>query len=143
MTSSTHSTTPLSTDFRIRAIKAVVEDDQSCREVARRFKVAASTVIKWVAHFKETGSYERKPMGGDRHSHRIEEHAEAILARIEEEPGITLVQLQAWLKEEHGLDISHVAVWRFLGRHGITHKKKRQRPVNSNAPRSRRSASTG
>ena len=132
MTSQTHSTTPLSTDLRERVINAV-EGGMSCREAARVFGIAPSTAIKWVDRWRRTGSYERCAMGGDKHSHRIEGHAEAILGKIDEVPDITIDELVDWLGEARGFRSSHGAVWRFLDRHGLTFKKKRRTRASSNA----------
>ncbi|WP_173978904.1 helix-turn-helix domain-containing protein [Magnetospirillum sp. UT-4] len=61
---------PLSKDLRQRLI-AAVEDGQSCRSAAKRFGVAASTAIKWVSRWRRDGLADPKPLGGDRHSHRM------------------------------------------------------------------------
>lgn len=64
-------TAPLSKDLRARLI-AAVENGQSRRAAAKRFGIAASTAIKWMERWQREGHAQPRPMGGDRHSHRME-----------------------------------------------------------------------
>jgi transposase len=117
-------TKPLSNDIRERLVSAV-EGGLSRRSAAERFGVAASTAIKWVDQWRRTGDVGPRPQGGDHRSHRIEAHAEEIMAMIEEMPDITLGELVAHLDEGHGLTVAQSTVWRLLDRHGMTFKKNR------------------
>ena len=119
-------TKPLSNDIRERLVSAV-EGGLSRRSAAERFGVAASTAIKWVDQWRRTGDVGPRPQGGDHRSHRIEAHAEEIMAMIEEMPDITLGELVAHLDEGHGLTVAQSTVWRLLDRHGMTFKKNRAR----------------
>ena len=119
-------TKPLSNDLRKRLISAV-EGGQSRRAAARRFGVAASTAIKWVHQWHQEGHFEPKPLGGDRHSQRMEIHAEEILLLVEETPDITLAELAKHLEDVHGLRVAPSTVWRLLDRHNMTFKKNRTR----------------
>lgn len=115
-------TAPLSKDLRTRLI-AAVEGGQSRRAAAKRFGIAASTAIKWMERWRREGHAQPRPMGGDRHSHRIEAHAVEILALVDETPDITLAEIAAHLEQVHGLKVSLSSVWRLLDRHGLTFKK--------------------
>lgn len=119
-------TRPLSTDLRRRLISAV-EDGQSRRAAARRFGVAASTAIKWMDQWRREGRLGSKPLGGDRHSHRMEAHADEILTLVAETPDITLAEIAEHLEATHGLRVAQSTVWRLLDRHGQTFKKNRAR----------------
>lgn len=119
-------TAPLSNDLRERLI-AAVEDGQSRRAAAKRFGVAPSTAIKWVSRWRAEGRVDPKPMGGDRHSHRMEAHAAEILGLIEDQRDITLAEIAAHLHEKHGLRVAESTVWRLLDRHGMTFKKNGSR----------------
>lgn len=119
-------TAPLSQDLRRRLI-AAVEAGQSRRSVARRFGVAASTAIKLVDLWRREGHMDPKPMGGDRHSHRMEAHAEEILGLIDKTPDITIAEIMAHLEATHGLKVAQSTVWRLLDRHGMTFKKNSAR----------------
>ena len=119
-------TKPLSNDLRQRLIGAV-DDGISRRAAAERFGVSVSTAIKWVQQWRKTGSFKPRPQGGDNRSHRIEVHAEAILALVEERPDMTLAEIAAHLEQAHGLLVAQSTVWRFFERRGITVKKNRAR----------------
>ena len=117
---------PLSKDLRRRLVSAV-DNGQSRRSAARRFGVAASTAVKWVDQWRREGRLEAKPLGGDRHSHRMEAHAAEVLAMVAEAPDITLAEIAAHLEQAHGLRVAESTVWRLLDRHGQTFKKNRAR----------------
>ncbi len=123
---------PLSKDLRKRLVSAV-EGGQSRRSAARRFGVAASTAIKWVDQWRREGRIESKPLGGDRHSYRMEAHAAEILALVAETPDITLAELVEHLEGAHGLRVAQSTVWRLLDRHGQTFKKNRARKRTATA----------
>ena len=93
----------LSDDLRRRVVAAVVEDGMSRRGAAKQFGVAPSTAIKWVDAFLRTGSWQPGRQGGDRRSQRIEAHAAALLALIEETPDMTLAEITAHLEDARGL----------------------------------------
>lgn len=105
-----------------------VEAGMSCRAAALKHGVTPKSAHRWVALWRATGSLEAAPRGGDRRSRLIEEHAGDILARFDEHPGTSLKGMAAWLKEEHGLEVSHMAVWRFLDRRGLARGRKRRGP---------------
>lgn len=115
-------TTPLSLDLRKRLI-AAVEGGQSCRSAAKRFGVAAATAIRWVDRWRREGQMAPRPLGGDRHSHRMEAFAAEILGLVAEKPDTTLAEIAAWLEETHGVRVAGSTVWRLLDRHGMTFKK--------------------
>ena len=121
----------ISLDLRQRACEAVTVEGLSCRAAARRFKVGISSVIRWCAQLKKTGSVAPRKQGGDRRSGRIEAEADFILNRIAARRDITLTELQAELAGR-GVRVSLGALWRFFKRHEITLKKR---------PRMRRSRS--
>ena len=78
---------PLSIDLRERVLAAVA-GGMSRRAAAERFGVAPSTAIKWVATWRANGRDRPLTAGGDRRSHPIETHAEAILAWLDRHPRI-------------------------------------------------------
>src|ERR1700712_4360047 len=116
-------TRPLSQDLRSRLI-AVVADGLSCNAAAERFGVAVATAVRWVRAWRVEGRMTALPQGGDLRSHHIEAYRGAILAAIEAEVDITLVELAELLRNEHGVSFAPSTVWRFLDRHDLTFKKK-------------------
>lgn len=128
----------LSEDLRARVI-AAVDGGLSRRAAAARFGVAAASAIRWVREWRETGVACAKPQGGDQRSHRIEAWRDIILAAIEQQVDITLVELTQLLREKHGASFAASTVWRFLDRHAVTVKKNSARQ-RAGAARRRRAA---
>lgn len=123
-------TKSLSDDLRVRVIGAV-DAGLSRRAAAERFGVGTASAIRWVREWRETGSARAKPQGGDRRSRRIEAYRAVILAAVEDQVDITLVEIAAMLRMDHAamLRMDHDAIfgastiWRFLDRHAMTFKK--------------------
>jgi transposase len=115
-------TKPLSNDLRGRVIGAVAEG-ATRRAAAERFGVAASTAVKWVQRWRETGVSMPRPQGGDKRSARIEVYATEILGLITKAADITLVEIAAHLERAHGERFAPSTIWRFLDRHAQTFKK--------------------
>ena len=116
---------PYSLDLRERVV-AAVGSGSSCREVAARFGVAVSTVVKWSQRHRRTGSVAPGQMGG--HRRRVlEPHRAFIVERLSQEPHLTLHRLKDELAER-GVVVSHNTVWLFLRREGLRFKKNTVRP---------------
>lgn len=130
-------------DLRGRIIAAVA-GGISRRAAAARFEVGVTTAILWVrAWFDEGRKAATRPKGGDRHSHRIEAHRDAILSAIAAKPDITLAELAAMLKQEHGASFARSSVHRFCVRYRMTLKKRRRTPPSSSARTWRAAAKPG
>jgi len=93
--------------------------------VAKRFGVSVSSVVKWSQRFRATGSAAAKPMGGKR-PYALEREREWVLARVAQQPDITLRTLMEELAAR-GLQVSIYAVWHFLKREGLSFKKNAAR----------------
>ena len=119
-------TRPLSNDLRVRLVDCVAAG-LSCRAAANRFGVAASTAVKWVRRWRDTGVVAPRPQGGDKRSARIESHAAEILELIAGTVDITLAEIADHLQREHGARFAPSTIWRFLDRHAQTFKKNRAR----------------
>ena len=113
---------PLSMDLRSRAL-AAVDEGMSCRASARRFGVAAATVIRWHDQRRSTGGYAAKAQGGDTRSRRIEAHRDTVLALHSAHRDITLDELRRELGHS-GVTVAISTLHRFFARHGITRKKR-------------------
>ena len=112
-----------SADMRTRVI-ARVESGASRREAAEHYDVSPSTAVIWVKCFRETGRCTAKRRGGS--TSRLEEHAEFLLALIEEQPDLTLDEVVAVMRRNK-VPGSRTAVWRFFQRHKMTLKKSAAR----------------
>ena len=121
----------LSVDLRRRVVGAI-EGGSSCRAAAQRFGVSASSAIRWRAMERRDGDVTPKRQGGDRHSQRIEAHAELILSAVAAKSDMTLAELREQLKER-GVAVAIGTLWRFFKRRRITRKKRRRTPQSSAA----------
>ena len=79
---------PCSVDLRERVLEAVMAG-ASRREAAERFEgTSASSAVKWLQRWDETGSVVAKPTGGS--ISPLEEHADFLLGLIAEQSDLTL-----------------------------------------------------
>ena len=120
-------------DLRERVIEAV-EMGASRREAADRFEISASSSVRWLQRWRDSGSTAPKPRGGS--VSPLERYAERILALIAEQPDRSLDETLAELRKQR-IRTSRSALWRFLDRHDITFKKK---PEGGGTGAGRRSA---
>lgn len=130
----------LSEDLRARLISAV-DGGMSRRGAADRFGVSVASAIRWLRQWHATGATCARPRGGDLRSHRIEAYRDVILAAVETQVDITLVELSQLLRDRHGTTFAPSTIWRFLDRHAMTFKKNGARRRAGTARRSR--AATG
>ena len=119
-----------SDDLRERVV-AAMRTGESCRSVAARFGVAPSSVVKWAALARRTGSVSPAKMGGYRRP-LLEPHRDWLLDQVRNRPHVTLAVLQGLLAER-GVVVSHDTVWRFLRGCGFSFKKRR--PLSADLPR--------
>ena len=122
----------LSLDLRQRTLSAVLDEGLSHREAAARFKVSAASVSRWRALAADGAVPMHGPLGGDRRSHVIETHADAILDVFHAKRDMALTELQAELAER-GLRFGYGTLWRFFARRGYTRKKRPRTRPNNNA----------
>jgi transposase len=71
---------------------------------------------------RREGDVRPKRQGGDRHSQRIEAHAELILSAVAAKSDITLAELRERLKER-GVAVAIGTLWRFFKRRRSRAKK--------------------
>lgn len=116
---------PYSEEYRKRVLEEVAEGN-SLRGAARRFKVGASSAIRWHKDLERTGSPAPRPRGGNSRS-PLEPHAAWLEALIHAEPDLSLEELSQRIASELGLKTSTSAVDRFVQRHGLSYKKNSAR----------------
>jgi putative transposase len=105
-------------------IDAVVREGMKCRASARRFNVGASTAIRWVDEYRETGR--RTPVGTGGHRPSVLEPNRDYLEAVRvEQPDITLAALSRRLAEERSVKADSSMLSRFFRRERITLKKRR------------------
>ncbi|MGZ3294343.1 MAG: IS630 family transposase [Xanthobacteraceae bacterium] len=121
-----------SNDLRVRVIQ-VVESGAAARAAARQFVIGDSTAIRWVNRWRETGSLEAKSNKGQSRS-PLKKHEEWLLGLVQQEPDLTLEEIQCRLFDERGQKAGIGSVWRFFDRHSISFKKKRPRAAEQDRP---------
>jgi transposase len=102
-------------------VVAEVAAGSSRRAAAQRFKVSASSAIRWVELHAETGSVRPRPGGKSRSP--LEPHASLLLELIAKEPDLTLAEIERLL-EGRGVRTTDSSIDRFFKRHGVSFKKK-------------------
>lgn len=111
----------LSNDLRVRLVRAV-EAGASCRQVAARFDVSPSAVIKLMQRVRATGSVMPARIGGHRKP-LLEGYEDVLVELTKTRKGITLAELRVAIIERGGPDVSVWTVWSMLRRLGLRHKK--------------------
>ncbi len=94
-------------DLRHRIIEAVTAG-ASTRAAARRFDVSASSAIKFVRRWRETGSYAPGQIGGQK-KRRLSGHEDWLHDIMSVTPDIILSELQVRLADK-GVRISTQAI---------------------------------
>ena len=111
-------TRPYSADLRVRVV-AAVDEGATRQEAAERFGVSVSSAVRWHQAWRYEGTIEAKPYGGSRSP--LEDHAEELLALIEEQPDLTLDEIVAVMRKRK-IPGSRTALFRFLERRAVTSK---------------------
>jgi transposase len=113
---------PYSMDLRERVITAV-EGGMSTRQAAARFSIGIATAGAWARLKRSTGAVSPAKQGKPKGS-VLDAHAGFIFALIDKAPDITLEEIAERLTEERAVTVVSTAVWKFLDRHDMTHKKR-------------------
>ena len=110
---------PLSNDLRMRIIRAWEKGD-TIERIAREKDVSVSAVVRLLALYRETGSYDPRPLNNGRKPRLNEETLQLIRERIEKQPDITLKELI----EAYSLPVSEAALCKTINNKlGLTRKK--------------------
>lgn len=110
-----------SRDLRERVIGAVA-NGQSASAAGRVFDVSRSSAIKWVQHWRRTGSVP-EPRARKRYRWRLDAHEDFLLDLVRTEPDLTLAEILDRLQMERGWRTSLHSLWRFYDHHRIVYKK--------------------
>jgi transposase len=119
-----------SQDLRQRVIDAVERKEGSIRQIARRFVVSLSFVVRLVQLHRRTGSLQPKPHGGGRRPALGPEDLERLKGLVQQQPDATLEELRQRL----GVACSTMALCRALKKLGLPLKKKVPRAQEQDRP---------
>ena len=123
---------PYSMDLRERVVVAI-EGGLSTGEAAKRFVIGKATAGAWARLKRSSGSV-APPKQGKPKGSVLDAHADFIFNLIEETPDITLEEIAERLARERALKVVSTAVWKFLDRRDMTHKKRPLTRANRSAP---------
>ena len=111
-----------SADLRGRVLTAV-DEGSAIAAVAELFRVGVSYIYKALARRRQTGETEARPQRSHQ-APKLAAHHEAIRAEVARRPDVTLDELRAWLKAEHGVSASLGLMHNTLARLDLTRKKR-------------------
>jgi transposase len=121
---------PYSKDLRERVAAAVDHHEGSQREIARRFRVDLSFVVRLLQRRRDAGTLDPKPHGGGPPLSLGPDDRRRLAELIREQPDATLEQL----RQRGGFGCSLTPLWRALRRLGLTRKKKTQHADERDRP---------
>lgn len=123
---------PYSMDLRERVI-AAIESGASTGKAAQRFAIGKATAGAWSRLKRATGGVKPPKQGKPRGS-VLDTHADFIFGLIKDRRDITLKEIAERVAAERGVRVVATAVWKFLDRHGLTHKKRPAMRASKNEP---------
>ena len=130
-----------SQDLRER-VMAAVGGGLSVYSAAPMFRVSVSYIYKALGRRRATGDVTAHKSGGGPKP-KLAAYDETLRAQLAQKADITLVELQAWLANDHGVKVSVGCLWARVRHLGLTRKKSRSAPQSKTAPTSRKRASNG
>ncbi len=112
-----------SLDLRQKIIDVYEQEKISQRQLAKRFNVALSFIVKLLKKYRTTGSISPKPFNGGVKLKLNSENLLVLAELIEENNDATLEELCQILKEQSGISISRATMGRMTQRLKLTVKK--------------------
>jgi transposase len=125
---------PYSQDLRRRILDTVARGEGSLRQIAQRFLVNISTIVRLLNQQRQTGSADPKPHAGGRRPALGPDDVERLRELIREQPDATLDEL----RDRLGVGCSRMAISRALKKMGLTRKKKVLHASERDTPKGRR-----
>ena len=121
-----------SQDLRER-VMAAVDGGLNVYSAAPMFRVSVSYIYKALSRRRATGDVTAHKSGGGPKP-KLAAHDEALRAQVAQKADITLIELQAWLANDHAVKVSIGCLWARLRDLGLTLKKSRNAPQSRTAP---------
>ena len=115
---------PYSVEVRQGVVRAI-DAGSSYEEAAETFGVSVSSVSRFLTRWRGTGSVKPEKFG-EYKGYALEEHRSRLIQWVNDQPDVTLSELQARLAKEK-IVVSQTAIFRFLRHLDFTFKKKSAR----------------
>jgi transposase len=112
----------LSMDLRVR-FKTLMDQGLCAAAAGKMLLVSPATAARWGKKGREGASLEPHPSGPRKGRGRPEPFMPVFLELIEQDPDITLAELQAALLAAHDVTASTSGIDALLRRHGSSYKK--------------------
>jgi transposase len=112
-----------SLDLRKKIIETYENEPISQRNLAKRFRVATSSVTRFLKQYRQTGQLEPKPRPG-RPKTLNSDHVQVVQDLVSAQPDITLAELCDALHEQTKVKVSEPTMCRVLKRLNLTPKKE-------------------
>ncbi|HWE40812.1 MAG TPA: IS630 family transposase [Isosphaeraceae bacterium] len=122
--------TPYSEDLRQRVVETIQRGEGSVRQIASRFLVSVSFVVRLLKLHRTTGSVESRTHGGGNPAVLGPEDLERLRELIRQQPDATLKECRQRL----GLSCSLRTISRALAKLGLPRKKKVPRAQEQDRP---------
>jgi transposase len=119
-----------SRDLRQRILDAVERDEGSLRQIARRFVVSLSFIVRSLQLHRRTGSIDPKPPGGGHPAALGPDDLERLKELIRQQPDATLKELRQRL----GASCSLTTIWRATEELRLPRKKMLPRAAERDSP---------
>ena len=119
-----------SQDLRDR-VMAAVDGGLGVHAAAPLFRVSVSYIYKALGRRRASGDVTAHKSGGEP---KLAAYEEALRAQVAQKADVTLIELQAWLADDHAVKVSVGALWARVRHLGLTLKKSRNAPQSRIAP---------
>jgi transposase len=123
---------PYSLDLRERVV-AALEGGMSTGQAAARFSIGKATAGAWGRLKRSQGDVRPAKQGKPKGS-VLDAHEAFILEALQGKPDTTLEEMVERLAAECGVRVVTTAVWKFLDRRELTHKKRPLMPASRSVP---------
>jgi len=100
-----------------------VASGTSARGAAARFGIGVATAVRWVRRWRESGERRAQRQGYPKRS-ILDPNEAFLLGLVDEQSDITLDEMCAGLREDRGIGVAPVMVWRFFERRGGSFKRR-------------------
>lgn len=120
-----------SDDLRRRILQAYEQGEGSEARLAQRFRVSLSYVKKIRRQLQHTGKMERVPHHPGRKPKFTEPVRQQLRSWLEQQPDLTLAELQEQLQQHRQLSVSLPSLWIVLRKIGMRLKKSHSTPKSA------------